>query len=674
MATPTPPCNGRIKKLPPLLINQLAAGEIVTRPASVVKELLENAIDAGATQIEIKITQGGMGMIEVSDNGCGIHPDDMVMAVTRHATSKIADVANLQGIRTLGFRGEALASTAAVSRLTLSSSHDDSGIGRQLHVAGILEDTPILAPIVHGQGTTVLVKDLYFNVPARRGNLKSVATEFAHIEAVVREVALVYADVSLSLYHDQKKRLDLPATSLQYSGDGSSELDILSVEGRGERLPLGRLEQALAISLESQSVPIFVDLEALLGSQFEQLPSLPESQGSNGYEVTAPPLLDDLEALEGGAQVGAEPTKSTLLETMPHIEGWLWVSQQANEALPKLLYVNGRLIKDPLIASQIRQALQTVNITNAGYALYFQLPSHWLNLNVHPSKQKIKIHALANIMAHLNYAIKAKLGVFSAQFRTPSKHSTQTKLKAAGDQRYINEPSQSYQTSSAQVSSDLSLTSGHTASLGSSSPTDLNCQADTEATLDTEREASADHRCEFQESVSNSLVDTAERPVLLNVIDDIALLQKLRGSVNNVAKLTTELPPKVSEAKLATDSKTPISEKLPLWLIYWHDQHFLIEWEQLRGFLSLQSTERELIHSGLQVSQLDHEGNNVASEGQQADSVKHYQVYLDSYFLKHGSAPWLYEALYQHSVAVVDLTQLLQLMLSNISHQHGVDE
>ena len=134
----------RIKKLSPLLINQLAAGEVVTRPAAVVKELLENAIDAKATHIEVHITQGGMGMIQVADNGAGIHPDDMVMAITRHATSKVADVANLQGIRTLGFRGEALAAMAAVSRLTLISSHDDNGIGRQLQVSGVLAEEPPL--------------------------------------------------------------------------------------------------------------------------------------------------------------------------------------------------------------------------------------------------------------------------------------------------------------------------------------------------------------------------------------------------------------------------------------------------------------------------------------------------------------------------------------------------
>ncbi len=159
---PYAPITARIKKLPPLLINQLSAGEVVTRPASVVKELLENAIDAGATQITINITQGGMGLIELIDNGSGIHPDDMLMAVTRHATSKVADVEHLQGIDTLGFRGEALASISAVSRLTLTSSHDKSGVGRCLSVAGEV-DNPNITPVVCQQGTQVSVRDLYFN-------------------------------------------------------------------------------------------------------------------------------------------------------------------------------------------------------------------------------------------------------------------------------------------------------------------------------------------------------------------------------------------------------------------------------------------------------------------------------------------------------------------------------
>lgn len=372
--------HSRIKKLSPLLINQLAAGEVVTRPAAVVKELLENAIDANATHIEVHITQGGMGRIEVIDNGVGIHPEDMVMAMTRHATSKVADIANLQGITTLGFRGEALAATAAVSRVTLTSSHDDSGIGRQLHVAGVLAEIPKLKPVVHKRGTTVTVKDLYFNVPARRGNLKSIATEFAHIETIVREVALACADVSLILSHDQKQRLSLSASAAE------SQLS----KG-GSYLSLSRLEQALGESLSAEAIEIKVDLTCLLQQSAMIVPT---------SEVGA----------EAGSEVAvANHISSPIADQQASIHGWLWPTYHSQPTLPKLLYVNGRLVKEPIINNQLRQLAANAQIHGLGYALYFALPSHWLNINVHPTKQRIKISPLNNIMAHLSHAIRLKL-------------------------------------------------------------------------------------------------------------------------------------------------------------------------------------------------------------------------------------------------------------------------
>ncbi|WP_413190699.1 DNA mismatch repair endonuclease MutL [Psychrobacter sp. AT9] len=364
--------NTRIKKLSPLLINQLAAGEVVTRPAAVVKELLENAIDADATNIEIHITQGGMGMIEVIDNGVGIHPDDMVMAITRHATSKVADVANLHGITTLGFRGEALAATAAVSRLTLTSSHDDSGIGRQLQVAGVLDDIPKMTPVVHHRGTTITVKDLYFNVPARRGNLKSIATEFGHIETIVREVALARADVALSLFHDNKKRLSLSSNARVLLANSMPTSDG-SISANP--LPLSRLEQATSAELTVNALEIMIDLSSLW-------------------------------------QPSTEYTDSTSSSSQAGIYGWLWPinkKAQQQDSLPKLLYINGRLVKEPIISNQLRQLAQSAHLDGIGYALYFDLPTQWLNINVHPSKQRIKISPLNNVMAHLSHAIHAKL-------------------------------------------------------------------------------------------------------------------------------------------------------------------------------------------------------------------------------------------------------------------------
>jgi len=364
---PDNPSNSRIKKLSPLLINQLAAGEVVTRPAAVVKELLENAIDAGASNIEIRITQGGMGMIEVLDNGTGIHPDDMVMAITRHATSKVADVANLHGITTLGFRGEALAATAAVSRLTLTSSHDDSGIGRQLQVAGVLDEVPKLLPVVHQRGTTITVKDLYFNVPARRGNLKSIATEFGHIETIVREVALARADVALTLFHDNKKRLSLSSRAMSANDNDNTN----SSNNNAHRLPLSRLEQATGLPLTDNALEIAIDLTSLM--------QLPKDYVNNNSAGQA------------------------------NINGWLWLSNDSQSTFPKLIYVNGRLVKEALISNLLRQLAQSAQLSGIGYALYIDLPTEWLNINVHPSKQRIKISPLNNIMAHLSHAIQAKL-------------------------------------------------------------------------------------------------------------------------------------------------------------------------------------------------------------------------------------------------------------------------
>ena len=384
---PDNPSNSRIKKLSPLLINQLAAGEVVTRPAAVVKELLENAIDAGASNIEIRITQGGMGMIEVVDNGTGIHPDDMVMAITRHATSKVADVANLQGITTLGFRGEALAATAAVSRLTLTSSHDDSGIGRQLQVAGVLDEVPKLLPVVHQRGTTITVKDLYFNVPARRGNLKSIATEFGHIETIVREVALARADVALTLFHDDKKRLSLSSRAPSANDNDNTN----SSNNNAHRLPLSRLEQATGLPLTDNALEVAIDLTSLM--------QLPKDYVNNNFAGQA------------------------------NINGWLWLSNDSQNTLPKLIYVNGRLVKEALISNQLRQLAQSTQLAGIGYALYFDLPTEWLNINVHPSKQRIKISPLNNIMAHLSHAIQAKLKAVATKQTSDSAHDTTQILK-----------------------------------------------------------------------------------------------------------------------------------------------------------------------------------------------------------------------------------------------------
>lgn len=192
----------RIQMLTPLLANQIAAGEVIERPASVVKELIENSLDAGATRIDVDIEMGGTRLIRVKDNGIGIHADDLGLALHRHTTSKIKNLDDLEQVMTLGFRGEALASISAVSRLTLASALANQ-TGWQVQTQGI-EHKPELTPTAHPQGTTVEVRDLFFNTPGRKKFLRTEKTEFEHIDEVVKRIALGSFGVDFTIKHNQK--------------------------------------------------------------------------------------------------------------------------------------------------------------------------------------------------------------------------------------------------------------------------------------------------------------------------------------------------------------------------------------------------------------------------------------------------------------------------------------
>lgn len=201
-----------IKPLPELLINQIAAGEVVERPASALKEVLENSIDAGANKITVQLIQGGSKLIRVTDNGTGISSDDLPLALARHTTSKINTLEDLQKIASLGFRGEALASIASVSRLSMASRKATEKHAWQVRV----EDGHILPPepAALAAGTTVEVHDLYFNVPARRKFLKTEATEFGHCEEAFKRIALSRSDIEFSLQHNGKIRSHLRAADM----------------------------------------------------------------------------------------------------------------------------------------------------------------------------------------------------------------------------------------------------------------------------------------------------------------------------------------------------------------------------------------------------------------------------------------------------------------------------
>ncbi len=198
----------QIRILDPQLANQIAAGEVVERPSSVIKELVENSLDAGAKRIDIDIEKGGIQLIRIRDDGHGIAKEELNLALSRHATSKISSLDDLERVLSFGFRGEALASISSVSRMTLSSTIAEATSGWQIKAEGRDPDTT-LSPVAHPRGTTIEVRDLFFNTPARRKFLRSETTEFGHIEEVVRRIGLSCFDVAIQLRHNQKNILQL---------------------------------------------------------------------------------------------------------------------------------------------------------------------------------------------------------------------------------------------------------------------------------------------------------------------------------------------------------------------------------------------------------------------------------------------------------------------------------
>lgn len=226
-----------IQQLPDQLISQIAAGEVIERPAAVVKELLENALDAAATQITVRLEQGGCKRICITDNGRGIPPAQMPLALARHATSKIASLTDLENVLTLGFRGEALASIASVSQLTLTTRTAEEAHAWEIVPGG--EPTPAAGAV----GTTIDVQDLYFNTPARRKFLKTEQTEFGHCQEVVRRIALARPDVSFSLSHNGKTAEHWNAGEL-----ARRSAQVMGEEFAGARLALQQVSGVLSLA------------------------------------------------------------------------------------------------------------------------------------------------------------------------------------------------------------------------------------------------------------------------------------------------------------------------------------------------------------------------------------------------------------------------------------------
>ena len=253
----------KIQLLDSRLANQIAAGEVVERPASVLKELLENALDAGSESISVDVEQGGVKLVRVRDNGNGIERDDLPLALSRHATSKIRGLDDLEAIGTLGFRGEALAAISSVSRLSLASNVEGEAEGWQVTVEG-RDMAPSVSPAGHPRGTTVTMRDLFFNTPARRRFLRTEKTEFNHLEEVFRRIALSEFNTAFRLTHNQKVIHQLPA-------------------GLDDTLRAARVAKLCGKGFMEQAVAVDVERDGLRLHGWMGLPTFSRSQADLQY-------------------------------------------------------------------------------------------------------------------------------------------------------------------------------------------------------------------------------------------------------------------------------------------------------------------------------------------------------------------------------------------------------
>jgi len=330
--------NIRIQRLPPQLVSQIAAGEVVERPASVVKELLENSLDAGATRITVEVEQGGVRLIRVRDNGSGISPDELALALARHATSKIASFDDLQHLASLGFRGEALPSIASVSRLTLTSRTAGSETGwRVSGDGGEAMEEPTPAP--HPLGSTVEVRDLFYNVPARRKFLRSERTELGHIEDNLRRLALSRFAVGFSLWHHQK--------------------------------PVLNVEPAATQEDWAQRVAELCNREFIAASVF-------------------------FDRSERGLRLW----------------GWLGLPAVSRaQADLQYFFVNGRPVRDRVIAHALRQAYQDILYQDRQPAavLYLELDPAMVDVNAHPAKHEVRFREAPAIHDFIRRTVQAAL-------------------------------------------------------------------------------------------------------------------------------------------------------------------------------------------------------------------------------------------------------------------------
>ena len=352
-----------IQQLPDHLINQIAAGEVIDRPSSIVKELLENSIDAGATHIDIELENGGVRLIKIRDDGCGIAADELTLALNRHATSKIASLDDLTDVRTMGFRGEALSSIAAVSRLTLTSRTESSEQAHEVHFDSTTGQTSS-RPASHQTGTTVRVSDLFFNVPARRKFLRTDKTELNHIETAVRRIALGAWPIGFRLSHNQKELLHWPAIDWPVKDFGAATTDspdanIETTEESGRQ----RLQGVLGKEFMQNAIYFYREADGLTLHGWLAQPTFSRSQADMQY-----------------------------------------------------FYVNNRMVRDKTIAHAIKHAYSDLlyHSRQPAYVVYLGINPREVDVNVHPGKLEVRFRDSRKLHGFVSATVKEALASVTA--------------------------------------------------------------------------------------------------------------------------------------------------------------------------------------------------------------------------------------------------------------------
>ena len=384
LLAPTP--RRPILELPDELISQIAAGEVVERPASVVRELLDNALDAGATQITVRLLAGGVRLIAVEDNGMGILRDELPIAFKRHATSKISSLRDLESVGTMGFRGEALAAINSIADCAILSRVADQSN------AWLLDGrTGELSPVARSTGTTVEVKELFFSTPARRKFLKTDATELAHCIEAVRRHALVRPDVGFAIWHEGKLVEQWRACA------EPTPMDALS----------RRLADVLGDDFTTQAVAV-------------------------DYRSSSSALGASLGASLGGG--GAVPA--------PHgvrVWGYAGIPDAArSRADQQFCYVNGRFVRDKVLTHAARSAYEDVlhGHRQPVYALYVEIAPERVDVNVHPTKIEVRFRDSREVHQAVRHAVENALAAPRALAVTQAAQAAQTQAQAQASSQF----------------------------------------------------------------------------------------------------------------------------------------------------------------------------------------------------------------------------------------------